>query len=100
MKSSLVDANRMHGWMVFISRNFQLTLGGRTILSGTRPLLRDLLLRRRQDYLQVYADYGWTIEVAMRQKKDTEAWGDATVDLNTVSFDYPVSISLVPVIES
>ena len=40
----------------------------------------------------------------MQQRKDTEdegeAWEDATVDLDTVSFDYPVNISLVPIMET
>ena len=40
----------------------------------------------------------------MRQRKDVEdegeVWEDATVDLDTVSFDYPVNISLVPIMET
>ena len=44
------------------------------------------------------------MEEAMNQKKDREdegeEWEDSTVDLDTVSFSYPVNISLVPVKES
>ena len=40
----------------------------------------------------------------MRQRKDVEdeweVWEDATVALDTVSFDYPVNISLVPIMET
>ena len=62
---------------------------------------QDLPSRRRQDYIRAYADYRKTIESAMRQRKeledDGETWEDRTVDLDVVSFHYPVNISLVPV---
>ena len=62
---------------------------------------QDLPSRRRQDYIRAYADYRKTIESAMRQRKeledDGEKWEDRTVDLDVVSFHYPVNISLVPV---
>ena len=65
---------------------------------------QNLPSRKRQDYLRAYANYRWTMEEAMQQRKDTEdegeVWEDATVDLDTVSFDYPVNISLVPIMET
>ena len=65
---------------------------------------QNLPSRKRQDYLQAYASYRWIMEEAMQQRKDTEdegeVWEDATVDLDTVSFDYPVNISLVPIMET
>ena len=65
---------------------------------------QELPSRRRQDYLQAYANYRWTMEEAMRQQKEMEdegeTWEDATVDLDMVSFDYPVNISLVPIVET
>ena len=65
---------------------------------------QNLPSRNRQDYLLAYANDCWTMEEAMQQWKDTEdegeVWEDATVDLDTVSFDYPVNISLVPIMET
>ena len=59
---------------------------------------------RQQDYIQTYAGYRKVMEEAMNQKKDGEdegkEWGDRTVDLDTVSFEYPVNISLVSVMVS
>lgn len=63
----------------------------------------DLPTRRRQDYIRAYAGYRSVMEEAMNQKKDREdegeEWEDGTVDLDTVTFEYPVNISLVPVKE-
>ena len=65
---------------------------------------QELPSRRRQDYIRAYAAYRTTMENAMQQKEDIEneeeTWDDATVDLDTVMFDYPVNISLVPVMTS
>ena len=65
---------------------------------------QELPTRRRQDYIKAYAGYRSVMEEAMNQKKDREDagedWEDGTVDLDTVSFEYPVNISLVPVKES
>ena len=51
-----------------------------------------------------YAGYRKVMEEAMNQKKNREdegeEWEDGTVDLDTVTFEYPVNISLVPVKES
>ena len=53
---------------------------------------------------KTYASYRRVMEEAMDQKKDREdegeAWSDRTVDLDTVSFDCPVTISMVPVMDS
>ena len=78
----------------------------RIFVRNTEWMLEDffqkLPSRRRQDYLRAYAGYRRTIEEAMRQQKDVEdaggVWEDGTVDLDTVSFEYPVNISLVPVL--
>ena len=60
--------------------------------------------RSRQDYLRAYAAYRRTIQEAMRQRQDVEnegeAWEDATVELDTVALDYPVTISLLPVMDT
>ena len=65
---------------------------------------QELPTRRRQDYIKAYAGYRSVMEEAMNQKKDREdegeEWEDGTVDLDTVTFEYPVNISLVPVKES
>lgn len=65
---------------------------------------QELPSRKRQDYIRAYAAYRTTMESAMQQKEDIEnegeTWDDATVDLDTVTFDYPVNISLVPVMTS
>lgn len=79
----------------------------RIFVRNTEWMLEDffqkLPSRRRQDYLRAYAGYRRTIEEAMRQQKDVEdaggVWEDGTVDLDTVSFEYPVNISLVPVLD-
>ena len=64
---------------------------------------QNLPSRRRQDYLRAYAGYRRTLEEAMRQQKDAEdagdVWEDGTVDLDTVAFEYPVNIALVPVLD-
>ena len=64
---------------------------------------QNLPSRRRQDYLRAYAGYRRTMEEAVRQQKDAEdagdVWEDGTVDLDTVAFEYPVNISLVPVLD-
>ena len=64
---------------------------------------QNLPSRRRQDYLRAYAGYRRTLEEAVRQQKDAEdagdVWEDGTVDLDTVSFEYPVNIALVPVLD-
>ena len=64
---------------------------------------QNLPSRRRQDYLRAYAGYRRTLEEAVRQQKDAEdagdVWEDGTVDLDTVAFEYPVNISLVPVLD-
>lgn len=65
---------------------------------------QDLPTRKPQDYIQAYANYRKVMEEAMAQRQDREdegeAWNDRTVDLDTVSFDCPVTISLVPVMDS
>ena len=65
---------------------------------------RDLPSRSPQDYIRAYANYRAAVEEAMRQRRgmedEGELWEDATVDLDTVTFDYPVNISLVPVMTS
>ena len=79
----------------------------RIFVRNTEWMLEDffqkLPSRRRQDYLRAYAGYRRTIEEAMRQQKDVEdaggVWEDGTVDLDTVSFEYPVNIFLVPVLD-
>ena len=64
---------------------------------------QNLPSRRRQDYLRAYAGYRRTLEEAVRQQKDAEdagdVWEDGTVDLDTVAFEYPVNIALVPVLD-
>ena len=64
---------------------------------------QDLPFRSRQDYIQAYASYRRTIGEAIRRQKNLEdggkVWEDNTVDLNTISFYFPVNISLVPVQE-
>ena len=62
---------------------------------------QDLPSRSRQDYIRTYAGYRRTIGEAMQQQKDAEdegaVWEEGTIDLDTISFDFPVNISLVPV---
>ena len=64
---------------------------------------RDLPSRSPQDYIRAYANYRADVEEAMRQRGDMEdegeLWEDATVDLDTVSFDCAVNIAMVPAAE-
>ena len=64
---------------------------------------QDLPTRRRQDYIQAYAGYRTVMEDALRQKKELEdegeTWQEGAVDLDTITFEYPVNLSLVPVME-
>ena len=64
---------------------------------------QELPSRRRQDYIRAYARFRDVIEDAMQAKQDVEdegeEWEDRTVDLDTISFTFPVNISLVPVLD-
>lgn len=80
----------------------------RAFVNNTTWMLEDffqnLPSRSRQDYLRAYGTYRRTIQEALEQRQDAEnkgkVWEDATVDLDTVVLDYPVTISLVPVVDA
>lgn len=64
---------------------------------------QELPSRKRQDYIRAYARYRDAMEDAMQEKQDVEdegeVWEDPSVDLDMLSFDFPVNISLVPVMD-
>lgn len=78
-----------------------------TFVNNTQWMLdeffQELPSRKRQDYVRAYARYRDVIEDAMQEKQDMEdegeEWEDRTVDLDTISFTFPVNISLVPFLD-
>ncbi len=64
---------------------------------------QNLPSRKRQDYIRAYARYRDAMEDAIQEKQDMEdegeVWEDPSVDLDMLSFDFPVNISLVPVMD-
>lgn len=64
---------------------------------------QNLSSRKRQDYIRAYARYRDAMEDAIQEKEDMEdegeVWEDPSVDLDMLSFTFPVNISLVPVMD-
>ena len=64
---------------------------------------QNLSSRKRQDYIRAYARYRDAMEDAIQEKQDMEdegeVWEDPSVDLDMLSFTFPVNISLVPVMD-
>ena len=64
---------------------------------------QNLSSRKRKDYIRAYARYRDAMEDAIQEKQDMEdegeVWEDPSVDLDMLSFTFPVNISLVPVMD-
>ncbi len=64
---------------------------------------QNLSARKRKDYIRPMPGYRDAMEDAIQEKQDMEdegeEWEDPSVDLDTISFTFPVNISLVPVLD-